>query len=140
MGRRLVSAGRRTEKSWGASARTQARAHAGARARATAAGIHQRTRGSGVAVTASETALFFTKSFKRSMTIPCLPKGFQFVHQFAQAPQNPIAACRVTGSQFAQHFSNLVLYSIRSRMGQMVSPLKYPRFVSQCYRAGHRPR
>jgi hypothetical protein len=33
-----------------------------------------------------------------------------------------------------------VLYSIRSRMGQMVSPLKYPRFVSQCYRADHRPR
>ena len=122
MGRRLASAGRRTEKSWVASARTRAQAHA--RAHASFEGIHGRAGRSGVAVTASETALNFSGRPKWSITMPFSPVGFQFRSNFTQAPKDPIIARCVVGSQFAQHFSNFVIYAIRSGMRQMVSPLQ----------------
>jgi hypothetical protein len=111
----LVRAGRQAS----AHGRRHAGARTGARARAPAdfEGIHGRAGGSGCPLTASETRTNFSGLPKRSMTMPFSPMTLQFVHQFAQAPKDPIIARCVVGSQFAEHFSDFVLCSIRSWVG-----------------------
>jgi hypothetical protein len=78
--------GRQALMGTGAGARTGARA----RAPADFEGIHGRAGGSGVAVTASETALFFAKFSKRSRAVHLLPVLFQLRNGFAKPRQNPV--------------------------------------------------